>query len=102
MVKYQIEIASDSKCSVVVVFDNRDDSEAAQEWAQMTYQRIMAGNGERVTRTGEPTGQTEEATPTCGVHQMPMVQVQGRKGLFWSCHERGQDGKFCTYRPNGK
>jgi len=46
---------------------------------------------------GEPVS-TEEA-PICAVHERPMVLQQGKRGPFWSCHERNGDGSFCSYRP---
>ena len=39
--------------------------------------------------------------PICAMHNVPMVWQKGRKGFFWSCHERNADGSFCSYRPNG-
>jgi hypothetical protein len=43
--------------------------------------------------------QLELEPPVCGVHQVPMVRVNGRKGPFWSCHEKMADGGWCSYRP---
>jgi enoyl reductase-like protein len=45
--------------------------------------------------------EAEQAAPICEVHQVPMVLVQGKKGPFWSCHERVGDG-WCKYRPPQK
>ncbi len=42
----------------------------------------------------------EQEPPTCEVHQLPMVRVEGRRGAFWSCHQRMPDGSFCSYRPS--
>lgn len=41
----------------------------------------------------------EHEAPICQVHQLPMVKVRGRRGAFWSCHQRLPDGQFCSYRP---
>jgi hypothetical protein len=45
-----------------------------------------------------PTERTE--APLCRVHRTPMVWQQGRKGYFWSCHQRMADGQtWCSYKP---
>ena len=31
--------------------------------------------------------------------RVPMVKVNGRRGPFWSCHEKNSDGSWCSYRP---
>ena len=46
--------------------------------------------------------QLELEPPICGVHQIPMVRVNGREGPFWSCHEKNEDGSWCSYKPNGR
>ena|SRR5438093_137580 len=44
-----------------------------------------------------------EEAHICEVHQIPMVRVEGKRGPFWSCHQRNADGRFCnlgpTFRP---
>jgi len=37
--------------------------------------------------------------PMCRVHDLAMVQVNGKKGEFWSCHQKNSDGSWCSYRP---
>lgn len=44
--------------------------------------------------------QPEADAPICAIHNKPMTMVKGRKGFFWSCHERLPDGTFCPYKPN--
>ena len=41
-----------------------------------------------------------EEVPICAVHRIPMVWQQGRKGYFWSCHEKNLDGAWCSYKPD--
>ena len=40
-----------------------------------------------------------ESAPICAIHKQPMVKVNGRRGEFWSCHEKLDDGSYCPYRP---
>jgi hypothetical protein len=37
--------------------------------------------------------------PICAMHTQPMVRMNGRRGEFWSCHEKLDDGSYCPYRP---
>ena len=47
------------------------------------------------------TPPTQPSTaPRCGVHQSPMKLMQGKRGPFYSCHERMPDGSWCNYRPS--
>jgi hypothetical protein len=50
-------------------------------------------------QTQQPA-QLELEPPICGIHQIPMVRMNGRKGPFWSCHEKMADGSWCNYRPH--
>lgn len=38
--------------------------------------------------------------PICGVHHTPMNLMHGKRGPFYSCHERMPDGSWCNYRPS--
>jgi hypothetical protein len=46
----------------------------------------------------DETAEAESKAPICAMHNVPMVEVQGKKGPFWSCHQK-TDGRWCTYRP---
>jgi hypothetical protein len=48
-----------------------------------------------------PDLQSEEA-PICEVHKLPMTLMHGRRGDFWSCHEKNADGSWCSYKPHGR
>jgi hypothetical protein len=41
-----------------------------------------------------------DTPPICAIHNLPMVKVQGKRGEFWSCHEKMADGSWCSYRPS--
>jgi hypothetical protein len=51
-----------------------------------------------VVEQPELSEQPEE--PICGVHQLPMKLMQGKRGAFYSCHEKMPDGSWCNYRPH--
>jgi hypothetical protein len=50
-----------------------------------------------VVEQPELSEQPEE--PICGVHQVPMKLMHGKRGAFYSCHERMPDGSWCNFRP---
>lgn len=81
---------------------NQAEMKTAASWAKATYQAIVNQYGlkgaSRAAAQSRETGDSEEA-PICQVHEVPMVRMNGRKGPFWSCHERNADGSFCSYRP---
>jgi hypothetical protein len=41
----------------------------------------------------------DQEPPICGIHNLPIVKVQGNRGEFWSCHQKNADGSWCNYRP---
>lgn len=90
-----------------------------------TYQVIarMAGNFAMIGETKDPTetieqvikraserpgavssqpesGGPEVPAPVCPFHDRPMVLMHGRRGPFWSCHQKNDDGTWCDYKPD--
>jgi hypothetical protein len=104
-----VTLSVDGKHSVSI---QSDDPAAVTEdlgWAQKTWGQLVRLPGksfQSLTRETEPemTEVTENAAadedpPTCAVHGGPMVKVQGKKGAFWSCHQKNPDGSWCSYKP---
>src|SRR3954447_14274703 len=102
---YELLLSHDGTYSVSV---KSDDPLALQE-ALPRAKQLQA----RLPETAAPVSPTppicqpyaprpdpqQSQAPLCGVHALPMTQVQGRHGPFWSCHQRTLDGSWCTYRP---
>jgi hypothetical protein len=88
-----------------------DDPAAVTEallWAKKTWGQLVRLPGKGVpapTSEGPgPSNQSLRSTddaepPICAVHHLPMVNVQGKKGAFWSCHQKLPDGSWCAFRP---
>jgi hypothetical protein len=113
-----VNLSVDGKHTVSI---QSDDPAAVTEgllWAKKTWGQLLRLPGKpfeslaqaeqepsdqvsklEVRPKAEPPAQLELEPPICGVHQLPMVRVQGRKGPFWSCHEKMADGSWCSYRP---
>lgn len=54
-----------------------------------------------VAAAGAGAGDAAESgtPPVCAIHKTPMVKVKGKKGTFWSCHVKLDDGSWCPYKP---
>ena len=99
---YQITLAVDGRHTVTVTTDDAADTKAALTCGRALYEALVKRYG-----APEPTpavsadaaaDDTAEA-PMCAVHAVLMVRMQRKHGPFWSCHERMDDGSFCSYRP---
>ena len=101
--KYRITLSIDGNHSVSVT---GDDPAAVQEglaWARGIYLKLTERSAAPATRGEavhhEITAPAPEEHPTCAIHSTPMVRVNGKRGAFWSCHEKLADESWCPYRP---
>lgn len=102
--KYEIVLSTDGKHSVVAETDNQAETKVALAWAKATYEQLVAQHGREgehlvLAEPAEMVALELEEAPICAVDQEPVVKVNGKKGDFWSCHEKNPDGSWCTYRP---
>ena len=95
---YQIILSTDGKHTVIVTTEDGAQAIAAREWAEVAYDHLIERYGYKGEHRPVSQGEAIEA-PICAVHQKAMVQQQGRRGAFWSCHEKNADGSWCTYKP---
>src|SRR5687767_13174238 len=88
--KYQITLAADGKHSVSVISDDPESVKVGLKWAKEMYQTLAGPLGREPIKLPAPEEEAagEEDPPICQVHQFAMVRVQGKKGPFWSCHQR--------------
>jgi hypothetical protein len=102
---YQVILSTDGKHTVIVTTDDMPATEQALVWAKSVYERLVTRYGlkheQRQHTQQADAADAGEDVPECAVHHVPMTRVQGKYGPFWSCHERNEDGSFCTYRPAG-
>src|SRR5437016_2027317 len=103
--KYQVNLSVDGKHSVSVQSDDPAAVTEALLWAKKTWgqlvrlpgkgvQSLAADRGEQVAEAVRTPTDAEEP-PVCGIHRLLMTRVQGKKGAFWSCHQRNPDGSWC-------
>jgi len=105
--KYQVNLSLDGKHSVRVQSDDPAAVTEALVWAKKTHaqlvrlERVQANDSVVATEAAllaQPIVE-EGAAPICAVHDVPMARVNGRKGPFWSCHEKMSDGSWCSFKP---
>jgi hypothetical protein len=99
-ITYQVTLSSDGRPRVSVTSDDPQAARDAIPWLAQTYATLLRDS--KAVPTPATTlikEQETEAPPTCAVHHVPMVRVQGRKGPFWSCHEKLPDGTWCSFKP---
>jgi hypothetical protein len=91
---YKVTLAVGGKHSVAVSGDDPVEVQEALAHAKGVYLKLQAFEG-KVQADEQPEG----APPLCEIHKLPMVWQKGRKGFFWSCHQKDGD-KWCSYKPN--
>ena len=91
--KYEVTVSTDGKHTVRVTFEDPDEGDGAISWALGTYAKMKKAS------QVQPVPVSAEKAPLCGDHGVPMERMNGRKGPFWSCHEKNADGSWCSYRP---
>ena len=100
---YQVTLSLDGAHTISVTSDEPAAMKTAVAWAKATYDALVEHDrkARAAVAADEKTGDQPgaDAAPLCAVHQKAMVRVQGKRGPFWSCHERMEDGTFCAYRP---
>jgi hypothetical protein len=100
--KHSVSVQSDDPAAVTEAL-----VWAKKTWGQLvrlpgkTFQSLASEGPEQVNQSVRHTAEAEEP-PTCAVHDLPMARVQGKKGAFWSCHQKNNDGTWCSYKPSGQ
>src|SRR4051812_36192882 len=99
IVSYQVTIASNGKPTVSVTTEDPDAAQDAIPWLAQTYAKLLS-EAKAVARPATAVlEELEGDAPICAVHQLPMARVSGRKGPFWSCHQKNADDSWCSYKP---
>src|SRR3954453_17586423 len=95
-ITYQVTLTSDGKPAVSVTSADPDAAREAIPWVAQTYATLLKG-ARAMPRpaTSVVAEQAAEEPPTCAVLHLPMTRMSGRKGPFWSCHERLPGGRWC-------
>jgi len=95
-ITYQVTLSSDGKHAVVVSGEDMQEVTDALEWARDTYGDLVGPLGPKLPTFEDDLG---DVPPSCAVHAVPMVKQLGRRGYFWSCHQKNQDDSWCSYKP---
>jgi len=99
-ITYQVSLGSDGRPQVSVTSEDPKAARDAIPWLAQTYATLLK-DAKAVPQPATTllNQQGTEEPPVCAVHQVPMIRVSGRKGPFWSCHERLPDGRWCAFKP---
>ena len=98
-VTYEVKLSLDGNHSVVVRSSDPSQMPVGIAWARATHAALAARYSDDPASDDESHDIAPTEPPICGVHDIPMVRVEGKNGPFWSCHERDDEGRFCSYRP---
>jgi hypothetical protein len=103
-VVYQVTLSPDGKHAVSVRSDDPLSLKEALPLAKQLQERLLGSPElQPPTPISQPLPQEPDLeqpqAPRCGVHGTPMARMQGRRGPFWSCHQKNLDGSWCTFRP---
>jgi len=93
---YHVTLSSDGKHAVLISGDDQQEVTDALVWARDTYADLAGPLGPKLEMFEDDLG---SESPICAVHAVPMVKQLGRKGYFWSCHQKNDDGSWCSYKP---
>jgi hypothetical protein len=108
---YEVTLTVDGRHSVSVQSDEPAAVTEGLVWAQDTYKKLIRLAQSQQVKPSREAATTalesasyqrvdaETEAPICGVHGIPMIWQKGRKGYFWSCHEKNSDGSWCSYKP---
>src|SRR4051812_19953606 len=102
--KYRVTLSVDGNHTVSVQSDDPAAVTEALVWAKKTYGQLgrlpqAALPGELLSDDLATAIRDSDEPPVCAVHALPMVRVSGKRDDFWSCHEKNDDGSWCSYRP---
>ncbi len=97
---YEVRLAMDGNHSVLVRSSDPTQMKVGISWAKATHAALSARYGDTSTGQDQAADELPAEPPICGVHDIPMVRVEGKNGPFFSCHERDEQGRFCSYRPS--
>jgi hypothetical protein len=103
--RYQITLSLDGNHSVSVFGDDPTSVKAGLAWAKGVYDKLKERSQQQPlspSSTAEVSHHDSaplEASVRCAIHKLPMVRMDGKRGAFWSCHEKLEDGSWCPYKP---
>ena len=94
----RVGMGADGKPMVTVSSEDPEAAAQAIPWDKQTYARMATARMAQEPEQHRADAPTEQP-PTCQVHNTPMIGVNVKRGLFWSCHAKNPDGTWCSYRP---
>jgi hypothetical protein len=102
--KYQITLSLNGNHQVSVFGDDPTSVKEGLAWARGIYLKLKERSDQQALSPSAEVVHhdiSSEQAPTCAIHRKPMTWVpKGKRGPFWSCHEKLDDGSWCPYKPS--
>jgi hypothetical protein len=94
---YQMELSTDGNHKIVVTVDDPSGLDAALVVAKTAYAKLL-GQESQAPHQGQTDALETKVPPICPHHHEPLAWVaKGRRGPFWSCHQKDALGNWCSY-----
>jgi hypothetical protein len=103
VVQYQVSVTVSGVRKGTIL---ADDPTTAQDAIALFAQRFgaaapaMPTPAQQIQTAFARTTEPDRHTPICAIHQLPMNLMHGKRGTFWSCHEKNSGGSWCTFKPS--
>jgi hypothetical protein len=101
-VKYQVSIIKNGQPTLSITAVDPKQAAEALGWLSMSSPIAQAPRRADARVESNPVGipfASKPEAPICAIHQKPMTLMTGKRGQFYSCHEKMQDGSWCRYKP---
>lgn len=89
---YEVTVSANGVATVSVRSNEPTAIKSGLAWAKETLQALK-------TPAKSAPQEPKAEVPVCAVHKLPMTKVNGKRGEFWSCHQKDANGRWCSYRP---
>ena len=98
-ITFQLSHTADGKPKVLILA-NDPYAITVELGSLKTPPVYSAASATNISVVDQPVLAESPEAPICGNHHVPMNLMHGKRGAFYSCHERMPDGSWCNYRPS--
>ena len=96
----ELYLSSDGKHTVHVAAETAEEMHALLPQAKRLYEAVVQTYGTKAQMWQRSDGERHDReahpeAPVCPMHGVPMAYRHGRRGPFWSCPTRQEDGSWC-------
>src|SRR4051812_20181064 len=96
---YTFTLSLDGHHTVTVSGTDPNEVQEAMANARGIFLKLKGFAAEQREQDARDPSEPPSEPPVCPIHGQPMTWQHGRKGFFWSCHNRKEDNSWCDYKP---